>query len=130
MMAAGARYSSPRHLSLVDMEGEFGTGLRAHIERTLPPDWDPERLEEVATAAETAAYVAALLADLEERERKLTAAEAELAYREQRLLDREGALVVASQRVSAEVVEKLLETARPVEDELARARARRRGHVA
>jgi hypothetical protein len=113
------------------MEGEFGTGLRAHIERTLPPDDDPERREEGTPTAEAKAQIAALLTELEERERAVAAAEAGLAYRERRLLDREAALVVASQKVSAAVVEQLLQTTLPVDDELARARARRRrGNVA
>src|SRR3954447_7532056 len=113
------------------MEGEFGTGLRAHIERALPPDEEPERREEETPPAETKARIAALLSALEERERAVTAAEAELAHRERRLFDREAALVVASHKVSAAVVEQLLRTTLPVEDELARARARRgRGNVA
>jgi len=112
------------------MEGEFGTGLRAHIERTLPADDVPERPEEETPTAETSAEVAALLADLSERERMVAAGQAELASRERRLLERETALVVAAQQVSAEVVEQLLRVELPVEDELARARARRRGSAA
>ena len=112
------------------MEGEFGTGLRAHIERTLPPEAVPERPEEETPAAENTAQIAVLLAELDERERAVRAVEAELAYRERRLVDREAALVAAAQKVSAAVVEQLLQTALPVEDELARARARRRGNVA
>jgi len=112
------------------MEGEFGTGLRAHIERTLPADDVPERPEEETPTAETSAEVAALLADLSERERMVAAGQAELASRERRLLERETALVVAAQLVSAEVVEQLLRVELPVEDELARARARRRGSAA
>jgi hypothetical protein len=60
----------------------------------------------------------------------LAAARAELAFREQRILERETALVVAAQKVSAQVVEELLRGEIPVEDELARARARRQGNVA
>ena len=112
------------------MEGEFGTGLRAHIERTLPADDVPERPEEETPIAETTAEVATLLADLSERERMVAADHAELASRERRLLERETALVMAAQKVSTEVVEQLLRVELPVEDELARARARRRGNVA
>jgi hypothetical protein len=112
------------------MEGEFGTGLRAHIERTLPADDVPERPEEETPTAETTAEVAVLLAELSERERMLAAAQAELAFREQRVLERETALVIAAQKVSAEVVAELLRVELPVEDELARARARRRGSAA
>jgi hypothetical protein len=112
------------------MEGEFGTGLRAHIERTLPPDDVPERPEEETPTAVNAAGIAALLADVAERERMLAAVAAELEYRERRLQERETALVVAAQKVSAEVVEHLLRAEYPVADELARARARRSGSVA
>jgi hypothetical protein len=76
------------------------------------------------------------------RERAVAAAEVELAYRERRLLDREAALVVASQKVSAAVVEQLPQTTLPMDDdvharvrdaaaatspELAISRTRRRG---
>ena len=116
--------------SVVHMEGEFGTGLRAHIERTSPADEEPERPEEETPVPDMTARIAALVAEVEERERTVAAAEAELAYRERRLLEREAALVAASQKVSEAVVEQLLQSALPVEDELARARARRRGNVA
>jgi hypothetical protein len=112
------------------MEGEFGTGLRAHIERTFAPDDVPGRPVEETPTAEASAEVASHLVDLGDRERMLVDAAAELADRERRLLEREAALVAAAQRVSSAVLEQLLHVELPVEDELARARARRRGSAA
>ncbi len=107
------------------MDVEFGTGLRAHIERTGVPEDEPREEPTFESAVD-----AARLMDIEQRERMLVEAAAELAYRERRLLEREAALAAAAQKVSAEVVARLLEVEPAVEDELERARARRRGNVA
>ena len=111
------------------MDAEFGTGLRSHIERVaqLGDSQDRDLPPEFALAA---AELAARLADIEAREQMLVSAGAELAYRERRLVEREAALVAAAQRVSAHVVENLLQVEPVVDDELARLRARRTGNIA
>jgi hypothetical protein len=125
------------------MPEEFGTGLRAHIQRTATPlgldavedENEPAGDEQRATAAIAAEY-SGRLTELDARERMLAEAGAELAFRERRLLEREAALVTAAQRMAAEMVSKLLqpEPELEVDDELARVRARvharRQGSVA
>jgi hypothetical protein len=119
------------------MPQEFGTGLRAHIQRLAAPadvpevqdEDEPQRDEHASTAAIAAEY-AERVAELDGRERMLAAAGAELAFRERRLLEREASLETAAQRMSSEMVNKLFEAEPVVDDELARVRARRVGGIA
>jgi hypothetical protein len=119
------------------MPEEFGTGLRAHIQRIAAPldvselehEDESYRDEHAGTEAIAAEY-ASRLAALDDRERMLAEAGAELAFRERRLLEREAALVTAAQHMASEMVSKMLEPVTKLDDELARVRARRQGGAA
>lgn len=121
------------------MPEEFGTGLRAHIQRVAAPidarevevedEDEPQRDEHADSAAMAAEYVQRA-AELDSRERLLAATGADLAFRERRLLEREAALETAAQRMAAEIVNRMLHPEPEADDELARIRARRSGSVA
>jgi hypothetical protein len=126
------------------MGDEFGSGLRAHIERHLAPVADPvappaepqpQRLEPLASpeGVDPQPQRVAPRADLDERIETLAAAEAEMAFRERRVADREAKFNVAVQRVVYELAQAIVDGELPAipRDELAQVRARRRaGRVA
>jgi hypothetical protein len=126
------------------MGDEFGSGLRAHIERRLAPVADPvappaepqpQRLEPVAGPKEGDPQPQRVppRADIDHRVEALAAAEAEMAFRERRIADREAQFNVAVQRVVYELAQAIVDGEVPAmpRDELALARARRRaGRVA
>jgi hypothetical protein len=107
------------------MDNEFGTGLRAHLRRRGEPQTSPSTPLEVEPARRTRL-------DLDARLDALSAAEAELNWREQRVNERELAFHVAVQRTVYVLATEMLEGGLPAlpQDELARARARKRGFAA
>ena len=125
------------------MGDEFGSGLRAHIERHLAPVADPvapqaepqpQRREPHAgpEGADPKPQRAAPRADLDARIETLAAAEAEMSFRERRIADREAQFNVAVQRVVYELAQAVVDGELPAipRDELAQARARRSSRVA
>jgi hypothetical protein len=118
------------------MEMEFGTGLRAYLERTIEfevePPHAPRPLEVLSTPEVAPPRAAAPRADLDARLEALTATEAELMFRERRVADREQAFQVSVQRVVYRLAQEMLEGEVAVvpRDELAVARARRGGFAA
>ena len=122
---------------------EFGSGLRAHIDRGVVPvaepapreaDPEPRPIEPQAALAERDPQPqrVAPRGDVDGRIEALKAAEAELAFREQRIADREAQFNVAVQRVVYELANAIVDGTVPglPRDELARARARRGGFAA
>jgi hypothetical protein len=125
------------------MGDEFGSGLRAHIERHLAPVADPvappaepqpQRPDPVAglEGLDPQPQRVAPRADLDERIEAVAAAEAEMAFRERRIADREAKFNVAVQRVVYELAQAVVDGELPAmpRDELAQARARRGSRVA
>jgi len=123
---------------------EFGSGLRAHIERGVPPVAEPAAANEadpepqpigpqiVPDERDPQPQRVAPRGEVEDRTEALRAAEAELAFRERRVADREAQFNVAVQRVVYELAAAVVDGTVPAlpEDELAQARARRRGGFA
>src|SRR5262245_16461930 len=124
---------------------EFGNGLRAHIERGVPPvaeplavahkaDPEPQPIEPLTVRDERDPQPqrVAPRGDADDRIEALNAAEAELAFRERRVADREAQFNVAVQRVVYELATAIVDGTVPAlpQDELAQARARRRGGFA
>jgi hypothetical protein len=120
------------------MGDEFGSGLRAHLERHLAPVADPvappaepqpQRLEPLGgpEGVDPQPQRVAPRADLDERVEALAAAEAEMAFRERRVADREAQFNVAVQRVVYELAQAIVDGELPAipQDELAQMRARR-----
>lgn len=127
------------------MGTEFGNGLRAHIERGVPPvaapaalaheaDPEPQPVEPqiVPDERDPQPQRVAPRGDADDRIETLKAAEAELAFRERRVADREAQFNVAVQRVVYELASAIVDGTVPAlpQDELAQARARRRGGFA
>jgi hypothetical protein len=125
------------------MGDEFGSGLRAHLERRLTPVVEPvapeieplpQRLEplEDPTGDGPEPQRAVPRTDLDERINAIAAAEAEMTFRERRLAEREAQFNVAVQRVVYELAQAVVDGTVPAlpRDELAQARARRRGGYA
>jgi hypothetical protein len=125
------------------MGDEFGSGLRAHIERHLAPvadpvappaDPQPQRFEPLAgpVGADPQPQRVAPRADVDDRIEAIAAAEAEMAFRERRIADREAQFNVAVQRVVYGLAQAVVDGELPAipRDELALARARRSSRVA
>jgi hypothetical protein len=106
------------------MEHEFGTGLRAHLERRVEPQDPPTERDEDEPQPPRG--------DLDARMQALAAAEAELTWRERRVADRELAFHVAVQRTVYRIAQEMLDGEIPPlpQDELASLRQRRRGFAA
>jgi hypothetical protein len=125
------------------MGDEFGSGLRAHIERHLAPVADPvappaepqpQRPEPFGgtEGADPQPQRVAPRSDVDDRMEAIAAAEAELSFRERRIADREAQFNVAVQRVVYELAQAVVDGELPAipRDELALARARRGSRVA
>src|SRR5215218_9722767 len=102
------------------MGDEFGSGLRAHIERRLAPVADPvappaepqpQRLEPLPRpdGVDPQPQRVAPRADLDERIEALGAAEAEIAFRERRAAKREAQFNTAVQRVVYELAQAVVD---------------------
>jgi hypothetical protein len=108
------------------MEHEFGSGLRAHLEKRTEPEPQPAEPPVVRAPRPSSRP------DLDVRLEALAAAEAELTYRERHVGERELAFQAAVQRVVYRLAQEMLVGGAPAlpEDELAVARARRSGTAA
>jgi hypothetical protein len=136
---------------------EFGSGLRAHLDRRAAVPAAPAAAPELVPALPGQPVVAVERdpepqrvapqsraeagpqpqrpgprGDLTSRIDALAAAEAEMAFRERRVAEREAAFNVAVQRVVYELAQAVVDGSVPAlpQDELAVARARRRGRAA
>ena len=103
--------------------GDFGTGLRAHLQRPFVPAPDDGAAPPLVPAVPT-------LEQLEAERRRLEERAIELAGRELELAQREAELEVEHQRMAVALAKALLQAAAdadvpPPLDELAVARARR-----
>jgi len=103
--------------------GDFGTGLRAHLQRTFAPAPDDGAAPPPVPAVPT-------LEELEAERRRLEERAVELAGRELELAEREAELGAEHQRMAVALAKALLQAAAdsdvpPPLDELAVARARR-----
>jgi hypothetical protein len=125
------------------MGDEFGSGLRAHIERHLAPVADPVAPQAEPQPQRPEPFVGTEgvdpqsqrvtpRADLDDRMEAIAAAEAEMSFRERRIADREAQFNVAVQRVVYELAQAVVDGELPAipRDELALARARRGSRVA